>query len=46
MRLVFGHPPVGGDEMGVVLHCGGPVVHQVLVDVVGVDERHRLEGGQ
>ena len=35
----LGLPAVGGDEVAVVLHGLGPVVHQVLVDVVGVDER-------
>ena len=39
-------PAVGGDEVAVVLHRLGPVVHQVLVDVVGVEQRGLLEGGE
>ena len=35
----LGLPAVGGDQVAVVLHRLRPVVHQVLVDVVGVDER-------
>ena len=35
----LGLPAIGGDEIAVVLHRLGPVVHEVLVDVVGVDER-------
>ena len=35
----LGLPAVGGDQVAVVLHRLGPVVHQVLIDVVGVDER-------
>jgi hypothetical protein len=35
----LGLPAVGGDEVPVVLHGLRPVVHQVLVDVVFVDER-------
>ena len=35
----LGLPAVGGDQVAVVLHGLGPVVHQVLIDVVGVDER-------
>ena len=37
------HPAIGGDEVGVVLHRLCPVVHQVLVDVVGIEQRRRLE---
>ena len=40
------HPAVGGDEVAVVLHRLGPVVHQVLVDVVGVEQRGVLEAGE
>jgi hypothetical protein len=40
------HPAVGGDEIGVVLHRLGPVVHQVLVDVVGIEQRRLAERGQ
>ena len=39
-------PAVGGDEVAVVLHGLGPVVHEVLIDVVGVDERRGREGGE
>ncbi len=39
MRCGLGLPAVGGDQVAVVLHGLGPVVHQVLVDVVGVDQR-------
>ena len=39
-------PAVGGDEVAVVLHGLGPVVHQVLIDVVGVEQRRGLEGGE
>ena len=35
----LGLPAVGGDQVAVVLHGLGPVVHQVLIDVVLVDER-------
>ena len=34
MRLVFGLPAVGGDQVTIVLHRLGPVVHQVLIDIV------------
>ena len=35
----LGLPAIGGDQVAVVLHGLGPVVHQVLIDVVVVDER-------
>ena len=35
----FGLPAVGGDDVAVVLHGLGPVVHEVLIDVVVVDQR-------
>ena len=35
----LGLPAIGGDQVAVVLHGLGPVVHEVLIDVVGVDER-------
>jgi len=35
----FTGPLLSSDEVAIVLHRLGPVVHQVLVDVVGVDER-------
>ena len=43
MRCGLATPAVGGDQVGVVLHGRGPVVHQVLVDVVGVEQRHLAE---
>ena len=46
MRAASRHPAVGGDEIAVVLHRLGPVVHQVLVDVVGVEQRRVAEGGE
>ena len=39
IAIGLGLPAVGGDQVAVVLHRLGPVVHQVLVDVVGVDQR-------
>jgi hypothetical protein len=33
-----GLPAVADDHPGVVLHGLGPVVHQVLIDAVGVDQ--------
>ena len=45
-RLRALHPAVGGDQVGVVLHRLGPVVHQVLIDVVGVDQRRWPECGE
>ena len=45
-RLRSLHPAVGGDQVGVVLHGLGPVVHQVLVDVVGIEQRRLAEGGE
>ena len=38
-RVGLGLPAVGGDQVAVVLHGLAPVVHQVLIDIVGVDER-------
>ena len=35
----LGLPAVGGDQVAVVLHGLRPVVHQVLIDVVVVDQR-------
>ena len=35
----LGLPAIGGDQVAVVLHGLGPVVHEVLIDVVFVDER-------
>ena len=31
-------PAIGGDEVAIVLHGLGPVVHEVLVDVVMVEQ--------
>jgi hypothetical protein len=42
----FCHPAVGRDEIRVVLHGLGPVVHEVLIDVVGVEQRRLAEGGE
>jgi hypothetical protein len=39
-------PAVPGDEVAVVLHGLFPVVHEVLIDVVGVEPRSFLEGGE
>ena len=38
----LGDPAVGGDGVGVVLQGLGPLVHEVLVDGVVVDERAGL----
>ena len=38
MRPV-GHPAIGRDEVAIVLHGRGPVVHEVLIDRVRVNER-------
>ena len=35
----LGFPAIGGDEVAIVLHGGGPVIHEVLVDIVLVYER-------
>ena len=35
----LGHPAVGGDEVAIVLHGGGPVICEVLIDGVGIDEQ-------
>ena len=32
-------PAVGGDQVAIVLHSLGPAIHQVLIDIVGVNER-------
>ena len=40
------YPAVSGDQVGVVLEGFRPVVHQVLVDGVGVQQRRSTEGGQ
>ncbi len=45
-RLCACLPAVGGDQITIVLHRLGPVVHQVLVNVVGVEQRRALEGGE
>ncbi len=39
-------PPGIGDEVAIVLHGLGPVVHEVLIDIVGVEQRRGLEGGE
>ena len=39
--------PAGiGDEVAIVLHGLGPVVHEVLIDIVGIEQRRGLEGGE
>ena len=45
-RLRALHPAVGGDQVAIVLHRLGPVVHEVLIDVVGIEQRRGLEGGE
>ena len=45
-RLSASDPPGIGDEVAIVLHGLGPVVHEVLIDVVGVQQRRGLEGGE
>ena len=45
-RLRARLPAVAGDEVAVVLHRLGPVVHEVLIDVVGIEQRRGLEGGE
>ena len=45
-RLRARLPAVSGDEVAIVLHGLGPVVHEVLIDVVGVEQRRGLEGGE
>ena len=39
-------PAVVGDEVAIVLHGLGPVVHQVLIDVVGIEQRRGSKGGE
>jgi hypothetical protein len=39
-------PPSIGDEVAIVLHGLGPVLHEVLIDVIGVEQRRGLEGGE
>ena len=41
-----GDPSGIGDEVAVVLHDFSPVVHEVLIDIVGIQQRRGLEGGQ
>jgi hypothetical protein len=43
LALQHGFPAFQGDLPRVVLHRLGPVVHQVLVDVVGVDQARTTE---
>src|ERR1035441_3578568 len=45
-RLRARLPPFRGDEIAIVLHGLGPVVHEVLINVVGIDKRRGLEGGE
>ena len=39
MRVGLRLPAVRGDQVAVVLHGRGPVIHQVLIDVVAGDQR-------
>ncbi|MNR49358.1 hypothetical protein D3C85_1687190 [compost metagenome] len=39
-------PAVGADQVAVVLHGLGPVVHEVLVDVVIVEQGRFGEGAE
>ena len=32
-------PALGGDQVAIVLHGLGPEIHQVLISIVGIDER-------
>ena len=32
-------PAIGGDEVAVILHGLGPIIHEVLIDVIVVDKR-------
>ena len=45
-RLRARLPPFGRDQVAIVLHGLGPVVHEVLVDVISVQQRRRLECGE
>ena len=45
-RLGARLPPGIGDEVAIVLHGLGPVVHEVLIDVVGIEQRRGLKGGE
>ena len=46
LRLRGDAPAVGGDEISVVLHRRFPVVHQMLIDVVGIQQRCALKAGK
>ena len=35
----LGLPAIGGDQINIVLHGRGPVVHKVLIDRIGVNQR-------
>ncbi|MNC70126.1 hypothetical protein D3C75_1209040 [compost metagenome] len=41
-----GLPAVGADQVAIVLHGLGPVVHEVLVDVVIVEQGRFGEGAE
>ena len=45
-RLCPSLPARIGNEVAIVLHGLSPVVHEVLIDVVGIEERRGLEGGE
>ena len=38
------HPAIGGDQIAIVLHGRSPIVHEVLVDVVVVEQGGLSEG--
>ena len=39
-------PAVVGDEVAIVLHGLRPVIHEVLIHVVGIEQRRCSEGGE
>lgn len=45
MRAV-GYPAIGCDEVAIVLHGRGPVVHEVLIDRIRVNKRLALGVGE
>ena len=45
-RLGASLPARIGDEVAIVLHDFSPVVHEVLIDIVGVEQGRGLEGGE
>ena len=45
-RLRARLPAFGGDEVAIVLHGLGPVVHQVLIEIVGIEKRRSPVRGE